>query len=103
MTSSKQAVWDPFIRLFHWLLVAAVGFCWWTAGRGMDWELGVDWNQWHERSAYVVIALVVLRVIWGFVGSPYARFKSFIFSPIYTFQYVKALIKRQEKDRKSVV
>lgn len=96
MTNSKQAVWDPFIRLFHWLLVAAVGFCWWSAGKGMDWEAGIDWNLWHERSAYVVLALLGLRLIWGLVGSPYARFKSFLFSPLHTFRYAKALLRGQE-------
>lgn len=97
MTSSKQAVWDPFVRVFHWLLVAAVGFCWWSAGRGIDYELGVNWNQWHERSAYLVIGLIALRVVWGFIGSPFARFKSFLYTPVYTFQYLLSLIKRQEK------
>ena len=97
MTKSKQAVWDPFVRLFHWTLVATIGFSWWSAGRGFDFEAGINWNQWHERSAYLVIALIVLRVIWGFVGSPYARFKSFIFSPVYTFRYLKALLQRKEK------
>lgn len=97
MTKSKQAVWDPFVRLFHWTLVAAIGFSWWSAGRGFDWEAGINWNQWHERSAYLVIALVVLRVIWGFIGSPYARFKNILFSPAHTFQYLVSLLKRQEK------
>lgn len=96
MTDSKQKVWDPFVRFFHWLLVAAVSFCWWSAGRGMDYELGVNWNQWHERSAYLVIGLIVLRIIWGFVGSPYARFKNFLFSPVYTFKYLVALLQRKE-------
>ncbi len=97
MNNKKQQVWDPLVRAFHWLLVAAVGFCWWSAGKGLDWDTGINWNQWHERSAYLVIGLIGLRIVWGFIGSPYARFKSFLFSPVYTFKYLAALLRRKEK------
>lgn len=97
MSEQPKKVWDPFIRIFHWSLVAAVGFCWWSGGRGYDWELGVDWNAWHERSAYLVLALIGLRIVWGLVGTPFARFKSFLFSPAHTIKYSAALLKGKEE------
>lgn len=61
-------IWDPMIRLFHWSLVA--GF---TANAlVLD-----DDSKAHEWVGYAVIALVILRLIWGFVGPHSARFTSF--------------------------
>lgn len=40
---------------------------------------------------YGLIVLLFFRLLWGFFGSPYARFKSFIFSPRETLDYLKTL------------
>lgn len=65
---SATKVWDPFIRLFHWslvLLFAANAFV-------IDDEASL-----HQWVGYTIISLVAVRIIWGFVGSRYARFSSF--------------------------
>lgn len=66
MTTVK--VWDPFVRVFHWSLVA--GF---TAN-----ALFTDPEaRLHEWIGYVVLALIALRLVWGFIGPRHARFADF--------------------------
>lgn len=86
----NEKIWDVFIRVFHWSLVAAIGFCWFSA------EQGGDWMDWHLRSGYLVLGLIFLRLLWGMVGSHHARFKNFIYSPAQTIRYLGAMLKRQE-------
>jgi len=61
-------IWDPFVRIFHWSLV--VGFA--ANALITDPESKI-----HEYIGYAIVALVAARLVWGFVGSQYARFSSF--------------------------
>lgn len=67
MTAHK--IWDPFIRVFHWSLVA---------GFGANALILDDDSKAHEWVGYAVVALIGLRLIWGFVGPFSARFASFL-------------------------
>jgi cytochrome b len=79
-------VWDLPVRLFHWLLVALLGFSWWSAENGhMDW---------HMRSGYAVLALVLFRIVWGFVGSTTARFVDFVRGPAEVLDHLRQLFAR---------
>lgn len=78
--ATEIKVWDLFVRVFHWVLV--VGF--FTAYLVEDEMLGL-----HVWSGYLVFSLVVLRIIWGFIGSKHARFSDFVFGPSDVFSYVK--------------
>jgi len=64
-------VWDLPLRFFHWSLVVAMSLSY-TSGM-----LGGSYLYWHVHSGVVVLALVMFRVQWGFVGSKYSRFSSF--------------------------
>jgi cytochrome b len=69
----RAKVWDAPVRAFHWLVLLAVGVCWYTAeNRVMDW---------HRRGGYVVLAMVLFRLYWGFAGSSTARFSGFLRGP----------------------
>ena len=64
----KVYVWDPLVRLFHWSL--AISFAANAFVVDQDSDL-------HEYIGYTVMGLVLIRIVWGFVGTQYARFKSF--------------------------
>ena len=75
-------VWDVPTRLFHWLLLALLGFSWWSAEmREMDW---------HRMSGTIVLGLVAFRLIWGFIGGNTARFASFVRSPGAVIAYLRS-------------
>jgi len=80
---SGLVVWDPFLRLFHWLLVVTLGVSWLTA------ELGVEYREYHFYSGYTALGLVVFRLLWGIFGTAYARFAHFLRGPQTVFQYVR--------------
>jgi len=61
-------VWDAFVRVFHWLLVA--GF----AANALVVD---DDSKLHQWIGYAIVALVLARILWGFAGTRYARFSSF--------------------------
>ena len=69
-------VWDPFVRLFHWTLVALIGFLWWSGEEG-----GMDLMDWHMLAGEAVLALVLFRLLWGFLGTRTARFGDFLRGP----------------------
>jgi cytochrome b len=73
--STKVRIWDLPTRLFHWLLAALVVYSFTTG------KLGGDWLTWHFRSGYAIASLLLFRLLWGFAGSRYARFASFLPSP----------------------
>ena len=75
-------VWDVFVRLFHWSV--AVGF--FVA------YFSEDALTLHVWAGYVVGALVVLRIVWGFIGPEHARFSSFIYPPGTVLRYLWELL-----------
>jgi cytochrome b len=85
-TLQTVVVWDLPTRLFHWTLVALMIAQWWTAEESST----MDWHVW---GGYAVLALVLFRLIWGFVGSETARFGDFIRGPGAALEYVRALLR----------
>lgn len=68
-------IWDLPTRLFHWLLAAAVAGAYFTG------ETGGNWLIWHGRLGLLIVGLIVFRLVWGFAGSTYARFATFVCGP----------------------
>lgn len=86
MTATVK-VWDPMVRLFHWSLVTSFAVAWLT---------GDEMMSVHEWAGYAAGALVALRLVLGFVGSPYARFRQFIRSPGKTAAYAGDILRSRE-------
>lgn len=80
------AVWDLPTRLFHWTLVALMIAQWLTAENSAT----MDYHVW---GGYAVLALILFRVAWGFVGSDTVRFRDFVRGPGAALEYVKALLR----------
>ena len=70
--SRSTCVWDLGVRFFHWLLAAAVSIALVTGLYGPRNQLNV-----HLGAGAAIGGLIAFRVLWGFVGSTYARFSSF--------------------------
>jgi cytochrome b len=76
-------VWDLFVRVFHWSLVVAYFVAFFTED---------DLMTVHVWAGYVVGGLVLLRILWGFVGTKHARFRDFAYGPIAALRYFLALL-----------
>ncbi len=83
MDNQQQVqIWDLFIRIFHWALAALVLVAF-ISGDDAGWV--------HVYSGYSILILISLRLIWGLVGTRYARFTSFVTSPEVALQYLKRM------------
>lgn len=71
--SYRIRVWDLPTRLFHWLLAICVVLLVATAYAGA--------MQWHARAGLAVLALLLFRIVWGFIGGRWSRFASFLYAP----------------------
>jgi cytochrome b len=81
--SARVRVWDLPTRLFHWALALLVVFSFVTA------KIGGALTEWHPRSGYAILTLLVFRLLWGFAGSRYARFASFVRGPAAVAAYLR--------------
>lgn len=66
-------LWDVSVRLIHWGMALLIPAMWWTAEEG---EL-----EWHRRLGLTLMALILFRLVWGFIGSDPARFVHFVRGP----------------------
>lgn len=83
-TPSRILVWDLPTRLFHWLLATAFLGAWLTAE-------SERWRDLHALLGYTMLVLVAFRLVWGFVGTRYARFASFVYGPRDVLAYLRGL------------
>ena len=80
-------VWDLPTRLFHWSLVLLVAISIYTGNVG-----GLREMDLHKLSGYAIMALVLFRLVWGFVGSPRSRFADFVRGPRAVLTYARSLL-----------
>lgn len=80
-------VWDPIVRLFHWSLVLSFAVAWLSAE---------SWKDLHEWAGYAAALLISIRLVWGFVGSRYARFRQFVRKPASVISFGKAMLRHDE-------
>ena len=91
MTKQKLKVWDAPTRLFHWLLVLALAFMWYSG------ETGGNLMAWHLRCGVFILGLVVFRLCWGFWGSDTARFAQFVKGPAQIRRYLGGQLSENEQ------
>lgn len=88
MERASITVWQPFVRVFHWTLVASLAVAWLS---------GDGWKALHIWAGYVAAALIALRIVYGFFGDANARFSSFVRSPGDIVAYVRDMASGREQ------
>ncbi len=81
----KILVWDAPVRVFHWLMVFSFAGAYLTAESEY-------WRLVHVTLGYTMGGLVAFRIVWGLVGTRYARFSSFVREPSAVMRYLRALL-----------
>lgn len=76
-------VWDPVVRIGHWVLVAGFATAYLTEGEP-------EWL--HTLAGYAIAVTVAVRILWGFVGPERARFSDFVTGPEKVLAYLAALL-----------
>ena len=82
--TDRIQVWDPLVRVFHWSLASAF----FTAYIVEDDLLGV-----HVWAGYAALGLIVLRLVWGLVGTRHARFSDFVRGPRQVLASLKSALR----------
>ncbi|WP_153116748.1 cytochrome b/b6 domain-containing protein [Rhodocyclus tenuis] len=76
-------LWDLPTRIFHWALFALV------AAAIISGQVGGNAIELHGKLGLAIIGLIVFRIVWGFVGSTYARFAQFFPTPSTIAAYLR--------------
>ena len=76
-------IWDLPTRLFHWLLTACV------IGLVITGNVGGNAMVWHFRWGYAVLALLLFRLVWGFVGGHWSRWGQLALAPAHVRAYLR--------------
>jgi cytochrome b len=79
-------VWDLPLRLLHWTLAVAVLIAYFSAN---------VFDTVHEIAGYAALALVVMRVAWGFAGTRHSQFRNSVRSPRVVLRFLGQIARRQ--------
>jgi cytochrome b len=83
MHENSIKVWDLLVRIGHWTLVAAFATAYITEGEVMPT---------HAIAGYTIASVVLVRIVWGFVGTKHARFSDFVRGPRATIGYLRSIV-----------
>ncbi|MCW8882299.1 MAG: cytochrome b/b6 domain-containing protein [Sedimenticola sp.] len=86
---TQVRVWDIPVRLFHWAMVSCFIIAWLT--------LDNRYLDIHVFAGYLMGGLILFRIGWGFIGSPYARFRDFAFGWHEVWDYFKGILNRSPR------
>ena len=79
-------IWDAPTRVFHWLQVISFAGAYLTSESERNRDI-------HMAFGYILLGLIAFRLLWGFSGTRYARFSSFLFKPGEIIAYLLSLFK----------
>lgn len=85
----RVRLWDPLLRVYHWLLAFFVIAAWLLAQFG---PLNMTLHFW---CGYIVGGLLLFRLVWGLVGPKPARFTHFITGPRKVIAYGRGIFRRE--------
>lgn len=88
LTASSVRTWDLPVRLVHWMFVVLVFASWLSS------EIGGNAMTYHMWVGYSILALVLFRVAWGFLGSQHARFGDFVRGPFVVARYLGGVLRK---------
>ena len=89
----QASIWDLPLRLFHWSFMICV--------IGAIISAKLDNMNAHERFGLAILGLVSFRILWGFIGSPTARFANFVKSPQAFWHGLRAMVKKPDQKHDS--
>ncbi len=89
-TPGRIPIWDVPVRLFHWALALLVVFSFVTG------KVGGALLEWHMRSGFCILTLLIFRIAWGIVGSDTARFVQFVRGPAAGLAYAREVIAKRK-------
>ena len=87
--AARIRVWDLPTRIFHWALAALVVFSFTTG------KIGGGWMDWHLKSGYAILTLLLFRLAWGVVGSSTSRFSGFVRGPGAFYRYAGQILSKR--------
>ncbi len=79
-------VWDPLVRVFHWSLAATFAVAYLS---------GESNYALHLWAGYGLLGLIAIRLVWGFAGTPHARFRDFVVGPRRAVVYLTDVVRGQ--------
>ena len=87
----SMRVWDAPTRLFHWAIVLLIALSYVS--------IKYDNISLHLLSGYTILALMLFRLAWGFVGSETSRFSQFLRSPLEGFRHLAQFTRREDDNQ----
>lgn len=84
--------WDPVVKLTHWTIVGAV------LANGLITEEGSGPHVWV---GYALAATLALRLLWGVIGPPEARFSAFPPSPGRALDHIREIAEGRRSEHAS--
>lgn len=81
----RVLVWDVPTRVFHWTLALSFAGAYLTAE-------SERYRDIHLALGYLMLGMLLFRLVWGLVGTIYARFAAFTFPLAQVVGYVRSLL-----------
>lgn len=86
--SEEVRIWDPLVRYGHWVLAVAFLIAYLTED---------DLLTVHVWAGYVVGVVILVRIVWGLIGTQHARFRDFLYSPRESLAYLFDMLRGRAK------